>query len=54
MQGSAPAAGRPPDGGNGALTRIRLDYFTAFRRLDLELIPGINVFIGANGTGRPI
>lgn len=52
MQGSAQAAGSPPDGGNGTLTRIRLDRFTAFRRLDLELTPGVNVFIGANGTGK--
>lgn len=52
MQGSAQAAGSPPDGGNGTLTRIRLDRFTAFRRLDLKLTPGINVFIGANGTGK--
>lgn len=52
MRGKAQAAGSPPDGGNGTLTRIRLDRFTAFRRLDLELTPGINVFIGANGTGK--
>ena len=52
MQGSARAVGSPPDGGDGTLTRIRLDHFTAFRRLDLELTPGINVFIGANGTGK--
>ena len=51
MQGSAQAAGSP-DGPNGTLTRIRLDRFTAFERLDLELTPGINVFIGANGTGK--
>ncbi len=34
------------------LTRIRLEGFTAFRRLDLELSPGINIFIGENGTGK--
>ena len=34
------------------LTRIRLERFTAFGRLDLELTAGINVFIGANGTGK--
>lgn len=34
------------------LTRIRLERFTAFQNLDLELNPGINVFIGANGTGK--
>lgn len=34
------------------LTRIRLDSFTAFRHLDLDLSPGINVLIGPNGTGK--
>ena len=52
MQGGERATGSPPDGGNGVLTRIRLDRFTAFRRLDLKLTSGINVFIGANGTGK--
>ena len=51
MQGSALTAGSR-DGRNGTLTRIRLDRFTAFERLDLDLTPGINVFIGANGTGK--
>ncbi|MCY3801783.1 MAG: AAA family ATPase [Chloroflexi bacterium] len=35
-----------------ALTRVKLERFTAFDSLDLELSPGINVFIGANGTGK--
>ena len=35
-----------------ALTRIKLDNFTVFEDLDLELSPGINVFVGANGTGK--
>ncbi|GAB4294741.1 MAG: ATP-binding protein [Myxococcota bacterium] len=34
------------------LTRISLERFTAFEKLDLTLSPGINVFIGANGTGK--
>ena len=34
------------------LTRVRLERFTAFSHLDLELSPGINVFVGANGTGK--
>ena len=34
------------------ITRIKLDQFTAFERLDLRLSPGINVFLGANGTGK--
>lgn len=29
-----------------------LDQFTAFEHLDLGIGPGINVFIGANGTGK--
>ncbi len=35
-----------------ALTRVKLERFTAFDQLDLELSPGINVFVGANGTGK--
>ena len=34
------------------LTRVRLENFTAFDELDLELSPGINVLVGANGTGK--
>ena len=34
------------------LTRVRLERFTAFSDLDLKLSPGINVFVGANGTGK--
>ncbi len=34
------------------LTRIKLEKFTAFDKLDLDLSPGINVFIGANSTGK--
>jgi predicted ATPase len=32
--------------------RVKLENFTAFQKLDIELSPGINVFIGANGTGK--
>ena len=35
-----------------ALTRILLKRFTAFESLDLSLSPGINAFLGANGTGK--
>ncbi len=35
-----------------SLTRIKLKHFTAFKSLDVELAPGINVFIGTNGTGK--
>ena len=52
MTGHLRSAESPSDGRNRALTRIRFDHFTAFARLDLELTPGINVFIGANGTGK--
>ena len=34
------------------LTRIKLERFTAFEKLDVELSPGVNVFIGENGTGK--
>ncbi|MEW6668700.1 MAG: AAA family ATPase [Thermodesulfobacteriota bacterium] len=34
------------------ITRVKLDQFTAFAELDLELSAGINVFVGANGTGK--
>ena len=35
-----------------ALTRLKLENFTAFENLDMELSPGINVLVGANGTGK--
>lgn len=34
------------------LTRIKLQNFTAFEALDVELSPGVNIFIGENGTGK--
>ena len=34
------------------LTRVRLERFTAFKKLDLALSPGINVLVGENGTGK--
>jgi AAA15 family ATPase/GTPase len=34
------------------LKRIRLEQFTAFEKLDLHLSSGINVFVGANATGK--
>ena len=34
------------------LTRLELDYFTAFTNLKLDLSPGINVLVGGNGTGK--
>ena len=41
-----------PNVKHSPLTRIVLERFTAFEQLDLKLGPGINVFIGANGTGK--
>jgi AAA15 family ATPase/GTPase len=35
-----------------AITRIRFKNFTAFNELDLGFTPGINAFVGANGTGK--
>ena len=34
------------------LTRVELEHFTAFSKLTLDLSPGINVLVGANGTGK--
>lgn len=35
-----------------SLTHIKLERFTAFASLSLDLSPGINVFVGENGTGK--
>ena len=35
-----------------SLTRLELEYFTAFSKLEMELSPGINVLVGTNGTGK--
>ena len=34
------------------ITRVILENFTVFDKLDLEPSPGINVLVGANGTGK--
>ncbi|RMX10819.1 AAA family ATPase [Vandammella animalimorsus] len=34
------------------ITHITLEHFTAFSKLDLSFSPGVNVVIGANGTGK--
>ena len=39
-------------GSTTTITRIELQQFPAFEKLDLVLFPGINVFVGANGTGK--
>jgi energy-coupling factor transporter ATP-binding protein EcfA2 len=33
-------------------SRLQLRSFTAFASLDLPLVPGINLFLGENGTGK--
>ena len=35
-----------------AVTKIKLERFTAFKDLEVEFPPGINALIGANGTGK--
>ena len=34
------------------ITSLKLDRFTAFEALDLKPSPGVNVLVGANGTGK--
>ncbi len=34
------------------INHVRLENFTAFAKLDQALSPGVNVIIGANGTGK--
>ena len=35
-----------------AITRVKFERFTAFERLDFPASPGLNVLVGANGTGK--
>lgn len=35
-----------------SITRLKLTNFTAFENLDIKFSPGINVFVGKNGTGK--
>ena len=35
-----------------SLTKVKLQRFTAFSDLEVEFSPGINAFIGENGTGK--
>lgn len=39
-------------GHSSRVTRIRLEHFTGFDALDLQPSSGINVLVGANGTGK--
>src|ERR1043165_3481125 len=32
--------------------RLRIADFSAFKSADLELVSGLNIFLGANGTGK--
>ncbi len=34
------------------ITKVKLESFTAFDNLEVQLSSGINVFVGANGTGK--
>jgi len=34
------------------ITRIKFENFTVFKKLDIQPCPGINVLLGANGTGK--
>ncbi len=34
------------------ITRVKFERFTAFEKLDFMASPGINVLVGANGTGK--
>ncbi|HEY88955.1 MAG TPA: AAA family ATPase [Thermoflexia bacterium] len=34
------------------LEKMELEFFTAFESLHLDFSPGVNLFIGANGTGK--
>lgn len=34
------------------LTKIKFDNFTAFKKMEIPFSPGINLFIGENGTGK--
>ncbi len=52
MHDESQVTGRPPKRTYRTLTRIRIERFTAFEKLDLEIGPGVNVFVGANGTGK--
>jgi predicted ATPase len=35
-----------------SIEKLTLENFTVFEKAELEFVPGLNVFIGANGTGK--
>ncbi len=34
------------------ISAVQIDRFTAFQNIRVKFSPGLNVFIGANGTGK--
>ena len=38
--------------GDGCISKVRLTRFTAFQDLEMTCSPGVNILIGANGTGK--
>jgi recombinational DNA repair ATPase RecF len=34
------------------IEKIRFEKFTAFEKLEVDFSPGINIFVGENGTGK--
>ena len=35
-----------------SIKAIKVEYFTVFKNMEVEITPGINIFIGENGTGK--
>jgi recombinational DNA repair ATPase RecF len=35
-----------------SISKLALERFTAFKTLDIDFSPGINVLIGENGSGK--
>jgi len=34
------------------LNRLAIENFAAFRKAEFDFVPGINVLVGGNGTGK--
>ena len=58
MSGASPKSRTSPTllpkgkAGDGCISKVRLMQFTAFQNFEMSCSPGINVLIGANGTGK--